>query len=44
LGILKKAFASRLEGDKASVPTAVAAGVVAGAGIGVAVYRLLRSD
>jgi uncharacterized protein YfiM (DUF2279 family) len=44
LGVLKKALASRLQGDKASVPAAVAAGVVAGAGVGVAVYKLVRSD
>jgi hypothetical protein len=44
MGFLKRAIASRLGGDKPSVPAAVAAGVVAGAGVGVTVYRLLRSD
>jgi hypothetical protein len=44
MGVLKRAIADRLGGDKPSVPVAVAAGVVAGVGAGVTVYRLLRSD
>jgi hypothetical protein len=43
MGFLKRVVASRLEGDKPSVPAAAAAGVVAGVGAGVAVYRMLRA-
>jgi high-affinity Fe2+/Pb2+ permease len=44
MGVLKKAFAKRLQGDKASVPVAMGAGAVAAVGAGVVVYKLLRSD
>ncbi|MEJ7714394.1 MAG: hypothetical protein WKF40_01295 [Thermoleophilaceae bacterium] len=44
MGFLKRAIASRVAGDRPSVPAALAAAVVAGAGVGVVVYRLLRSE
>jgi hypothetical protein len=44
MGFLKKVVAGKLGGDRPSVPAAAAAGVVAGVGAGVAVYKVLRSN
>jgi hypothetical protein len=43
MGVLKRAFAKRMAGEKPSPPAAAGAAIGAGAVIAVTVYRLLRS-
>jgi len=42
-GVLKSAFARRLEGERSSVVQAAGAAFVAGVAAGVLTYRLMRS-
>ena len=43
MGVLKRAFAKRMSGDKPSPPAAAGAAVVAGVVVAVLVYKALRS-
>jgi hypothetical protein len=43
MGVLKRAFAKRMSGDKPSPPVAAGAAVVAGVAVAVLVYKALRS-